>query len=504
MSKPIMARIETAKQDRAKHAPWINDTMRLAMPTYRQIDTTREAESRTGEQDDLFDTTLQETIEDFASDMISTFTPRYERWVEMSPYRSLSEGEKRSIGPQLQAYSDAIWDEIERSNYWDAAQECFPFWAVSGMAVAVSDMGPLEPIHFQPIELADLLIERGADGSTTGRWREMKLSPAGLHQLWPGIFPPPTEREQRANKTAIVYDGCDRDYSVPGEEAWTYRIIVDGKIKYEKREIGAGAASIIACRYRHQADSAWGPGPAHKATPLARVLDELSYLSLKAIQKSVDPVTFYEEDGVINIEGGLDPGTYVPMAAGSKAPVPQAPDTRFDAMIFKTEELRKGIKKALYQDRPEQPGQTPPTLGQWMDEKAWNTRRRELPRDRCVREWVLPIIERVAWILEQRGVLPKVKLKGGDIVNVRPISPLSKAKDLEDIQITSQVMILNQAVANLGQASPDLDVRATMEAIKSTAKERHITMKSPEQVAAEQEAAMAAEMAKQGMTSGPA
>jgi len=495
MAKEIMRRIEAAKQDRSRHAHWINDTLRLAMPTYRQLDQTREPDARTGDQNDLFDTTLQEVIEDFASDMISTFTPRYERWVEMAPYVSLPEEVRRSIEPQLSAYADRIWDEIERSNYWDAAQECFPFWAIAGMAVAVSDMGPLEPIHFQPIEIADLLLERGADGSTTGRWREMTLTPAGLHQLWPAIFPPPTARDMLSNKSLTVYDGCDRDYSVPGVEQWTYRIIVDGKTKYEKTMQGAGAAPIIACRYRHQADSAWGPGPAHKATPRSRVLDELSYLSLKAIQKSVDPVTFYEEDGVTNIEGGLEPGTYVPMAIGTRAPTPMQVDTRFDAMIFKSDELAKGIKKALYQDRPEQPGQTPPTATQWMDEKAWNTRRRELPRDRCVREWVLPIIERVAWILKERGQLPDIKLKGGDVVNVRPISPLSKAKDLEDIQVTNQIMQLAMAVGNLKQTGAPVDVKATIENLQSTAKERHLAMMTDEQIAQEQQMAMMAQAA---------
>ena len=130
-----------------------------------------------------------------------------------------------------------------------------------------------------------------------------------------------------------------------------------------------------------------------------------------------------------------------------------------------------------------------------MDEKAWNTRRRELPRDRCVREWVLPIIERVAWILKERGQLPDIKLKGGDVVNVRPISPLSKAKDLEDIQVTNQIMQLAMAVGNLKQTGAPVDVKATIENLRSTAKERHLAMMTDEQIAQEQEMAMMAQAA---------
>lgn len=151
--KTIQKRIAAAREDRSRHQPWIDETLRLGMPTYRRVAGTTTSEGRADEQDDLFDTTLQTTIEDFASDMISTFTPRHDRWVLFEPSEALSEGEVREIGPQLQQIGTQIFAEIERSNYWEAAQECFAFWAVSAMAVAVSDMGPLNPLHFQPIEI---------------------------------------------------------------------------------------------------------------------------------------------------------------------------------------------------------------------------------------------------------------------------------------------------------------------------------------------------------------
>lgn len=496
---PIMKRIDAARRDRDNHQGWMNDILKLSMPTYRQIGESIEPEGRFREQDDLFDTTLQEVVEDFASDMIATFTPRHERWVKFQPYDSLLEEEKKSISGDLRALEDAIFDEIERSNYWDAAQECFGFWGVGCMAVAISDMGPLQPLHFQPIELADLLIERGADGSTTGRWREMKLTKAGLHQLWPTVFPPPSMKDSTNPKTYCVHDGCDRDYSVPGEERWTYRVLVDGEEKFSSTEAGAGSAPIVVCRFRHQADSAWGPGPAHKAAPMARVLDELAYLQLKALQKSVDPIVSYEEDGVMNIEGGLDPGSWLARAPNSKAPEPLEPNIRFDVTIFKADELRKGIKKAMYQDRPEQPGQTPPTATQWFDEKTWNTRRKELPRDRCVREWVLPIIERVAWIKAQRGELPEIRLKDGKLINVRPISPLSKAKDLEDVQVTGQVLALAGQVATAKASGVAINDRETIAKIAKTAGERHIVMLTDEEI--QQQMMMAA--AAQGGAGAP-
>lgn len=493
----VLKRIKAAKTDRDRNASWLNETIRLAMPTYRRVTGSGSAQDLTAEQDDLFDTTLQTVVEDFSSDMISTFTPRHERWVSFEPAEDLSEGQLQEIGDQLREIEDSIFAEIERSNYWDAAQECFSFWGVSTMALAISARGPLEALHFQPIEMPDLLIERGPDGSLTGRWRQMRLDRMGLHVMWPDLFPAPNEKDRP--KTFTVYEGCDRDYSTPGVEKWNYRIFVDDKEQVKQNWEGAGSCPIVVCRFRQQADSAWGPGPAHKAVPLARTLDELSYLNLKALGRSVDPPGSYEEDGVINMEAGMSAGTWIPRASGSQAPQPLKVEARFDALIFNVKEMRDGIKRAMYQDRPEQPGQTPPTATQWIDEKAWNTRRRELPRDRCVREWVLPIIERVAWIKAQRGELPPVKLAGGKVINLRPISPLSKAKDLEDIQITSQILGLAMQVASAVKMGMPLDQQATITSLKSTAKERHLKLLTAEQI--QQAAAMAAQMG--GMMDGP-
>ena len=487
----LQARIAAAKQDRSRHANWINEVMRMGMPTYRRMgeSLTTTGSARNSEQDDLFDTTMQVVLEDFAVDMTSTFTPRFDRWVSFEPDVELTEGQRRQIGGDLRKMEDMVFGEIERSNYYEAAPECFSFWGVSAMAAALSDMGPLNPLHFQPIEIVDLLMERGADGGVIGRWREMSLDDRHLNQLWPAIFEAPGRHQSVA--THKVIDGCDRDFKTPGEERWTHRLIVDNRQRWAMGYEGAGSCPIITCRFRHQSNSAWGPGPAHKATPIARTLDELAYLNLKALQRTVDPITSYEEDGVTNVEAGLDAGTWLPRAAGSKAPQTLAPDVRFDALVWNVEHLRDGIKKALYQDRPEQDGKTPPTLGQWNDEKVWNSRRRELPRDRVVREWVMPIIERIMYIKRLRGELPDIRL-GDRLITVRPVSPLSKAKDLEDVRVTQEIIALATSMAQAVQGLPAIDAKSTLENVKRTLRERHLVLLSDEQMQAAASMAMQA------------
>lgn len=484
---PIVARIAAATSDKTKQAGWIDETLRLSMPTQRRVtDSTDPSDpsGRTEAQSDLFDVTLQVVVEDFASDMSSTFTPRYERWVKFEPSEGLSEGQRREIAPQLQGIGDLIFGEIERSNYWTAAQECFGHWAISRMMVAISDRGPTEPLHFQVVEIADQVVERGPDGSTTGRWRKLRLKATDLRVMWPDIFKtdPPKGQEKKVH---VVYEGVDRDFSTPAEEAWNYRIVVDDKVAHGPvKSVGPGSSPFVTCQFKAQADTAWGPGPAHKATPMARLLDELAYLNLKALQKSVDPSVSYEEDGLTNPEGGVGPGDWIPRAAGSKVPEAIKIDVRFDALVFNVDETKKEIRRALYQDRPEQDGKTPPTATQWNYEDVWQTRRRELPRDICVQEWVLPIIERVSFILRQRGVLPEVKLQGGQLVNVRPISPLSKAKDLEDVLVTERLVNFGTSLSAAVKQGLPVNPIATMNNLKRTMGERNLVMLTEEETLA--------------------
>ena len=498
----ILYRVDMARRDRDRHEWWINEALRLSCPTYRRLNDPIDPQDRIEGQDDQFDNELEFRAEDFAADAVSEHTPQHESWVMFEPAEDLTEGQKREVEPQIKAIATKIEAEIQRSNYNEAAQEAFMFWGVSTMACAVSDMGPLNPIHFQVIEIPDLLIERGPDGSLTGRWREMQLSALDQHFLWgaryPKLFPMP--KAGQGKKPETVIEGCDRDWSVPGVERWNYRIIVNRKERLKLTYEGQGSCPIIACRFRQQADSAWGPGPFKKATPPARVLDELGYLGLKAMNRAVDPAFSYEEDGLSNFEGGMEPGKGFARAPGSKPPEAFLPDIDFNAMMLGVDDKRRAIRRSCYLNDPEQQGLTPPTLGQWQDEMARNTRRKALPRERVVREWVIPIIERVAWILSQRGEMPEVKLKGGKTIAIRPISPLSKAKDLEDMNITGQVLQMAASMGGALQVGVPIDTRATLENLRRTSKERHIVMKTDEQLA--QEAMMQA--AAQGALPGAA
>jgi hypothetical protein len=100
--------------------------------------------------------------------------------------------------------------------------------------------------------------------------------------------------------------------------------------------------------------------------------------------------------------------------------------------VFERDELRSVIRRAHYQDKPEQLGKTPPSATQWADERAERARRMGTPATNLVLELQIPIYTRFSYILERRGTLPKVVLNG-QAVTLEPVSPLLRAQEQEEV-----------------------------------------------------------------------
>jgi hypothetical protein len=489
----IEAKLADARADRMLAQSWVNEVLRFSAPLDPQINSESDTPRDPSAADDLFDTTLQDTVDDFGSDMSHMFTPRHERWVRLEADAQLTEGQARQIQPEIDKEAQSLFGEIERSNFYSAAGSAYRNLAITMMGISITDPGQGKPMEVQHIDLASLLVARGPLGTFDARFREWpRMKRQHLPAVFPGILKvddggpgPAAGKVDRA--VVSVIDGWVRDWTDPTIERWAYVVMVNKKVKHKSYHEGPGSCGFIVCPWRKSTRTAWMPGPAHKALPPARTLDVLNYNYLKALSFDVDPVISYEEDGIMNIEGGLDPGTWLARAAGSEAPQAIRSEARMDASVFERDRLTMQIKRALYQDRPEQAGRTPPTATQWADERAWNTRRMELPRDLVTSEWVLPIIDRFAYLRAERGQSLGITLEK-TLVSLRPVTPLSKARDIEDISVTMQMLSVAGQLAQAEQMGTPIDSRMTMESILTTAKDVHIKLKSQQQVEREQQA----------------
>jgi hypothetical protein len=226
---------------------------------------------------------------------------------------------------------------------------------------------------------------------------------------WDKLGPEPQDAESQELK---ITDGCWRDWTDVGTETYKYAVQCQGKVIYSKPYKGAGSCPFIVAGWSRDPTTAWRIGPTYRTLPAIKTLNHVRFLDLKNYDKYVDPPTSYEDDGVMNLDGGVNPGDWLPRAVGSEPPEVIESKARFDVAVFERDELRSVVKRAHYQDRPEQIGKTPPTATQWQDERVERARRMGTPATNLVIELQIPIYTRFSYLLEQRGTLPKVELNG--------------------------------------------------------------------------------------------
>lgn len=422
-------RIARAEMDRNRHASRIADCNKFALPWRHKLGVT----TGTVDLDEIFDSTAMTVIEDFAADMLNTFTPMKNDWVEIKPTEQLDIAAMRQLERPLKEYQRVLFGEMARSNLYQALQESYLDLAIGTMALIVTDRGITEPLHCQAIAANELLIDRGPWGFVDGRWRKWRLRAEEVGVLWPNAKPIESQTWKPGDMTEVdVVDGCWRDWNDKANEAYRYVVLANDKIIYQENYKGQGSCPFITARWSRDSTTAWGVGPLYRSTPDVKTINHVKFIELKNHDKHADPVVSYEDDGIINVDNGVEPGKWIPRAAGSEAPEVIEPKTKLERTLFQIDQLTSAIRRAHYQDQPDQLGKTPPSATQWADEAARRARRMGTPATNLVQELQYPIIRRFAYLLAKRGVLPKLELSGQQIA-VEPISPLLRAQAQEEV-----------------------------------------------------------------------
>ena len=440
--KDIMARLKSAQQDRGRWHARLDDYYHYAMP-YRS-----NSEGLIPERpDELYDGTAVGAVQDFAADMLTHFTPGHVSWLKLKPSAGTagSKSELSKMQSQLDALVGQVFAEIRRSNYGQAAQESYADLATGTMAMMIEDRGATDPIHCEAIPLPCLLIDRGPYGEVDGRFRNVRPCAFEIPLLWPDatIGRELAQTIKNAPNTRLdVQEGFVRDRKSNQREAWTYCVMVKDKTILRDEVEGVGSCALLVARWFSDPLTAWGTGPLTTALPDIKTLNKLQELILRRLDKVVDPITFYDDDGIINLENGADAGDWIARAPGSRIETLES-QHGFDSSFFEREALQMAIKRALFQDKPHQRGRTPPTATQWLEESAELARRMGAPAGRLVPELQMAVFWRFAHLLAKRGKIAPLD-DASDLISAEPLSPLALAQQQEDVMNLTRMLEINQ------------------------------------------------------------
>ncbi len=380
-----------------------------------------------------------EVTEDFVTEVINTFLPQNEEWAERKP-GMFADKLPADIEQQIRKDDTAIFEAIKSCNFYsELGKAAYPDLAIGTMAMFITDPGAARNIQCLATPIRELEINLGPDGFvddrfavrfTKNRYVERLLGTT-IYKKIPDDLK--EEIEKAPTKPTEIRWGYWRCWDEVGDETWQHVAMVKNRVVHDARLVGEGSCPLLVSRFGATSDWAFGLGRLLRALPELRQIDELEGQKVAHIELNLTPPMAFPDDSFAAIEQGLEPGEGYPVRVGSENAIKKIYDPGPpESGVYLIDDKIKRLRKQFYVDYPEQRGDTPPTLGQWMDELARVQRRIGSAGLSYWLEGPAQYFLRFKYLLEKRGILKPVKVNG-NIVSLHPVNPAQRATEQQEI-----------------------------------------------------------------------
>lgn len=395
-----------------------------------------------------------EESENFSTTLISSFMPEGLEWVKLEAAVEVPETLVQEVDERAAEHVTTTFQLLQQSNFYaelatalnpDGAVGTFGLWIDEGRRAH-------DPIHVQAVPLREMDLNYGPDGSIDTRFITRHTKHRFVKSLVPKDAVLPREVEDgiknQPDAAIAVRWGFWRCWERLDDVVWHYVVMVRDKVVWCTELVGEGSCPFVAPTFNRAPDTAYGSGPLIKALPELRQIDALQKALAEGVDQTVRPTMTYPDDGFASIEGGVEPGTWMPIRPGTEDAVkPMFPAPKLDPAYFDHAARERRIKKLFYNDFPEQRADTPPTATQWVDEMAMAQRKIGTPGLKFWRECPREIFLRFYFLAKKRGLVQPVKVKGvAEAVSLAPYNPTQRAQDSQKV---ANALRAGQAAASL-------------------------------------------------------
>lgn len=394
---------------------------------------------------------------DFVTELQNTYMPESQLWCERKAGEGFSEAFKQ-IEDTVKQQDKEIFAAIKSSNFYAELPKALnPDIVIAGAGMWIKRRQAHLPVECLAIPMREIEINLGPDGEIDDRfvvrytYNKYVRALLGDDAIWNKLKPAARKKieDNPTDRTQIAW-GFWRLWEDISDEVWQHVILVDDALVHDTQIKGEGCCPFIVMRFGATADWPWAHGPALQFMPTMRQVDELERQKVEAVERSVNPAIIYPDDSFTEVEQGIEPGMAYPVRVGSEGAVKRIYDQpTIQPDVFEIGEMEKRLRKGFYVDYPEQTGDTPPTLGQWLDEMARAQRRIGTPGMSFWREGPRAIFLRFKFLLEKAGTIKPLTDKEGRAIATQPYNPAQRAAEQQEISTAVQSLQI------VGQSFPE-------------------------------------------------
>ena len=405
---------------------------------------------------------------DFVTEVVNAFMPEAKPWVERGPGMDLPPGVWDKVKDVVKQGDTAIFNAMRASNlYAEVAKGFYPDLSIGTVGMWIDRPHPASSIINSAIPLRELEINLGPYGDIDDRFVIRWTRNAYVRELLgEEIYAKVSDKQKKEiagntkARTQIVW-GYWRIWEDKSDECWQHVVMIGptgNNLVHDVELKGEGCCPVWIGRFNPTPDAPFGLGPLLQGLPSLRQIDEAEMMIQENAELALRPPMTYPAG--MAVENGFESGFGYPIAPGEEVaikkiydvPPPNVENYAYEAKV-------KKLRKLFYVDLPEQTGDTPPTLGQWLDEMARAQRRIGTPGMPFWRD-LSQIFIRYKYLLEKSRAIEPVEVKGTAVATL-PRNPAQAAADQQELAEAART---GQILLGMfpEEAKMNLDGRKTM------------------------------------------
>lgn len=397
----------------------------------------------------------------WASKIENGLNPPDSDWFSFeAPQISGDESERTKFITDLQIMHETILYYINKSNFYLASYESAFDLAIGTAAIMVLEGDENNPLNFQSVPTRQFYPEENSFGTIDTVWREFpNVKKRDVLALWPNAKISATlDGLMKNSPEDMGHNFLEGTLSVgtPSRPEFRYIVMHPQSGSFLIDEL-TPSSSWIVYRWGKLPIETYGRGPIINALPTIRTLNKALEFDMRGAAIRAMPPWVGFDDNIFNPwTAVIEPNAMIPINRSSVGAEPLRAlnipgDVSFAQLIV--QDLRQQINELMFH-QPLGPVDTPVKTATEITIRQKELLEIAAPAiTRLQQEKLTPLLNRCAFILQKKGLLPRFVVDGTN-VKATYQSPLQESRKIENIQN------LNNLVRNLQEfLGPQLTIQ---------------------------------------------
>lgn len=387
------------------------------------------------------------------SKLNGNLTPDGQPWFALEAGEEIQDDEERkALNKWLQVFTDIILSTMSQSNFYVCMNEVYQDLVLIIGAMMIEPCFDSHAIlKCKSVKCDTIYPEANAYDEIKTVWRDFnQIYGRDINMLWAKAELTYDMEERLKDDPMAKFDLVEG--VVYDEEKRDYRTVVFQQNCQNNDEylldVRSKSSPWIVGRWSKTSAEVGGRGPVIEALPTIRSLNMLVSEIMRNVALSTSPPWMAASDGVFNAEMfTIEPNKIIPISRQSMGEVPlQRLDVASDINMGNLEVnyMATQVKECLY-DTPMRPIDSPQQTATEVLMRAQQTQEEMGPAfSRMGAELFAPIINRVIFLCQQAGRLPKDLVIDNKTITISYKSPLLKSADLQKLQALQNYVAVMQ------------------------------------------------------------